>query len=107
MTFVYEADPVRGYTRYYPATINNPEHAQVALEAARNAGLQAQLAAAPAFTSEDFAFMLQERPGAYLWLGQRGIKNSAPLHHPSYDFNDDVLSAGVRWFVAVAQLALR
>ena len=95
------------YTRYYPATINSPAHAQLALEAARNAGLEVQVAAAPAFTSEDFAFMLQERPGAYLWLGQRGADHAAPLHHPSYDFNDGVLARGVRWFAAVAQMALR
>jgi hippurate hydrolase len=94
------------YTRYYPATTNSAAHAQLALEAARCAGLEAQTAAAPAFTSEDFAFMLQERPGAYLWLGQRGAANPAPLHHPSYDFNDDALAFGVRWFVAVARLAL-
>jgi len=95
------------YTRYYPATINSPEHAQLALEAARSVGLQAQVAETPAFTSEDFAFMLQQRPGAYLWLGQRGADHAAPLHHPSYDFNDDVLACGVRWFTAVAQMALR
>jgi amidohydrolase len=95
------------YTRYYPATVNSPEHAQLALEAARSAGLEAQVAAAPAFTSEDFAFMLQQRPGAYLWLGQRGAHHAAPLHHPSYDFNDDVLARGVRWFAAIAQMALR
>jgi metal-dependent amidase/aminoacylase/carboxypeptidase family protein len=94
------------YTRYYPATVNSPEHAQLALDAARSAGLQAQVAAAPAFTSEDFAFMLQQRPGAYLWLGQRGASNAAPLHHPSYDFNDEVLASGVRWFAAVAHRAL-
>jgi amidohydrolase len=95
------------YTRYYPATVNSPEHAQIALEAARSAGLEVQVVAAPAFTSEDFAFMLQQRPGAYLWLGQRGASHAAPLHHPSYDFNDAVLASGVRWFMAVAQRALR
>jgi amidohydrolase len=94
------------YTRYYPATINHAEHAQLALEAARRAGLQAQVAESPAFTSEDFSFMLQQRPGAYLWLGQRGGAHDAALHHPSYDFNDDVLAHGVRWFVAMARLAL-
>jgi hippurate hydrolase len=95
------------YTRYYPATVNSAEHAQLALEAARSVGLEAQVAASPAFTSEDFAFMLQQRPGAYLWLGQRDADRAASLHHPSYDFNDDVLARGVRWFAAVAQMALR
>jgi hippurate hydrolase len=95
------------YTRYYPATVNHAEHAELALEAARSAGLEAIVAASPAFTSEDFAFMLQQRPGAYLWLGQQGEVHSAALHHPSYDFNDDVLAFGLRWFVAMARLALR
>jgi hippurate hydrolase len=95
------------YTRYYPATVNHPEHAQLALEAARAAGLHAQVAASPAFTSEDFAFMLRERPGAYLWLGQRGSAHAEALHHPSYDFNDDAIAFGVRWFVATARLALQ
>jgi hippurate hydrolase len=94
------------YVRYYPATVNSDAQAQLALEAARSAGLQATLAPAPAFTSEDFAFMLQERPGAYLWLGQGRGKDTVSLHHPAYDFNDDALAGGVRWFVRVAQLAL-
>ena len=81
--------------------------APLALRAARQAGLHAQEAPAAAFTSEDFAFMLQARPGAYLWLGQAPQRATAlPLHHPGYDFNDDALALGMRWFTAVAQLAL-
>ena len=72
--------------------------------AAELAGLKASVAPRPAFTSEDFAFMLRERPGAYLWLGQGGQER--PLHHPCYDFNDDALPHGVRWFCAVAVRAL-
>ena len=98
------------YVRYYPATLNTEPEAQLALEAARRAGLQAGTAPAPAFTSEDFAFMLQARPGAYLWLGQGARAGAAPapaLHHPSYDFNDDALPLGIAWFVAVATAALQ
>jgi hippurate hydrolase len=94
------------YLRYYPATVNSAREAELALAAARLAGLDAQIASAPAFTSEDFAFMLQQRPGAYLWLGQARTAGNVPLHHPSYDFNDDALAGGVRWLVAVARLAL-
>jgi hippurate hydrolase len=57
------------YDRYYPATINHPEAAAEALEAAACV-CNASVAPEPAFTSEDFAFMLQVRKGAYLWLGQ-------------------------------------
>jgi hippurate hydrolase len=85
--------------------VNTPAEADLALRAAEAAGLQASVAPAGAFTSEDFAFMLQTRPGAYLWLGQ-GQQASMSLHHPSYDFNDEALPLGVAWFVAVAQLAL-
>jgi hippurate hydrolase len=95
------------YERYYPATVNTAREAELALAAAAAVGLQASIAAQPAFTSEDFAFMLRARPGAYLWLGQgRGDSDDAPLHHPRYDFNDDALGHGVAWFVEVAQRAL-
>ncbi|MCX2861080.1 amidohydrolase [Paucibacter sp. PLA-PC-4] len=94
------------YTRYYPATINSAAEAELALAAAAEAGLQAGLAPRPAFTSEDFAFMLRARPGAYLWLGQGHAGDSRPLHHPGYDFNDAALPLGIRWFVAVVRKAL-
>lgn len=97
------------YVRYYPATINAGEQARIAVEAAARAGLEASFASSPAFTSEDFAFMLRERPGAYLWLGQgrnRAGGGSHALHHPSYDFNDDALPLGVAWLVSVALAAL-
>jgi len=98
------------YLRYYPATVNTPAEAALALEAARAIGLAADMAPRAAFTSEDFAFMLQQKPGAYLWLGQ-GLAEPGPdgeraLHHPCYDFNDDALPLGVRWFCEVAARAL-
>ncbi|WP_077034628.1 amidohydrolase [Pelomonas sp. KK5] len=100
------------YTRYYPSTVNDAAAVELALEAARAAGLQAALAPRPAFTSEDFAFMLRARPGAYLWLGQgpaqaqAGEPVSHPLHHPCYDFNDAAMAGGIRWFASVAERAL-
>ena len=99
------------YTRYYPATINSAAEAETAVAAAAACGLQASVAPRPAFTSEDFAFMLQARPGAYLWLGQgRAVGSdepaSLPLHHPCYDFNDAALPLGIRWFTAVVERAL-
>ena len=98
------------YRRYYPATVNSPAEAALALDAAHAIGLQAQMAPHAAFTSEDFAFMLQKKPGAYLWLGQGradvGPDGEYPLHHPCYDFNDAALPLGVRWFCEVARRAL-
>jgi hippurate hydrolase len=99
------------YLRYYPATHNTAAEAGCALAAARAVGLDARPAPRPAFTSEDFSFMLQKRPGAYLWLGQgRGDPHAvgeAPLHHPCYEFNDAALPLGIRWFCEVAERALR
>jgi len=98
------------YLRYYPATLNTPAEAALALEAASAIGLKAGVAPRAAFTSEDFAFMLQRRPGAYLWLGQGraypGPDGERALHHPCYDFNDEALPLGVRWFCEVAARAL-
>ncbi|WP_049622997.1 M20 aminoacylase family protein [Frateuria defendens] len=98
------------YLRYYPATLNSADEARLALAAAADAGLHAAEAPHPAFTSEDFAFMLQAKPGAYLWLGQGradpGPDGERALHHPSYDFNDNALPLGIRWFAAVAARAL-
>ena len=90
------------YQRYYPATINDAEAAQEALDAAATVG-NALIAPDPAFTSEDFAFMLQACKGAYIWLGQAKGDGGAPLHNPNYDFNDDVLALGIKLHVALAE----
>lgn len=90
------------YDRYYPATINDPAAAADALEVAGTVAM-AKLAPEPAPTSEDFSFMLQQRPGAYIWLGQATGDHAAPLHNPHYDFNDSVIATGVRLHVALAK----
>lgn len=94
------------YDRYYPATINDPAAAEDALAVAGTVGT-ALRAPEPAATSEDFSFMLQQRPGAYIWLGQGKGEGSAPLHNPRYDFNDEVLETGVRLHIALARNWLR
>jgi hippurate hydrolase len=90
------------YDRYYPATINDPAAAADALAVAATVA-HAELAAEPAPTSEDFSFMLQQRPGAYIWLGQGVGERPAPLHNPHYDFNDAVLETGIRLHCALAR----
>jgi len=92
------------YNRYYPATINDPSAASEALEVAATVA-RAELSPEPAFTSEDFAFMLQACKGAYLWLGQGG-KQRVPLHNPKYDFNDDVLGIGIGLHAALVERML-
>ena len=90
------------YERYYPAAINDAEAAAEALAAAATVAC-AESALEPAFTAEDFAFMLQVCKGAYLWLGQGRSDADAPLHHPDYDFNDDILATGIRLHTALVE----
>ncbi|WP_413733594.1 M20 aminoacylase family protein [Sodalis sp. RH21] len=91
------------YLRYYPATVNSEAEAHFALNALKQAGFKAGIARQPALTSEDFAFMLQARAGAYLWLGSAPSK---PLHHCAYDFNDALIPHGVNAFAALVRQAL-
>jgi hippurate hydrolase len=95
------------YIRYYPATINDAECARHALEAGRELLGESLLLEAPAFTSEDFAFMLQAVRGAYVWLGQGSSSHSAALHTPAYDFNDEVLPIGAGLLATLAERRLQ
>ncbi len=89
------------YRYGYPATINALAEADVALEAARATvgGANVRSDCAPSMASEDFAFMAQEKPGAYVWMGVDGATPGAPLHNPHYDFNDDALAIGASYWV--------
>lgn len=98
----FEVTATVDYRRYYPATINDAQAAEDALEVAATVGI-AERAPEPASTSEDFSFMLQQRPGAYIWLGQASGPHSPPLHNPHYDFNDSVLETGIRLHIALAR----
>ncbi|WP_427969346.1 M20 aminoacylase family protein [Altererythrobacter sp.] len=98
----FEVECELDYDRYYPATINDPSAAADALAVAGEVAT-AELAPEPAATSEDFSYMLQARPGGYIWLGQGKDDGSPPLHNPHYDFNDDVLETGIRLHVALAR----
>ncbi|SMB83291.1 M20 aminoacylase family protein [Deinococcus hopiensis] len=93
------------YTRSYPATVNDPREAAfvrgVLQGAFGEAGVRADLP--PLMAAEDFAFLLRERPGAYVWIGNG---NSAPLHSPRYDFNDGVLPRAATFWVHLARAAL-
>ena len=55
--------------------------------------------------SEDFGFMLQERPGCYVWIGN-GDGESQRLHNACYDFNDDIIETGARYWERLAERCL-
>jgi amidohydrolase len=92
------------YTYGYPPTINDPDHTAFCVDVARSvAGTDAVEAdAAAEMGSEDFSYMLEERPGAYIYLG---IGEAAGLHNAAYDFNDDASVFGASYFVRLVEHA--
>ncbi|MGB3251733.1 M20 aminoacylase family protein [Buttiauxella gaviniae] len=95
----------------YPVLINDDEQTAFARELAveffgKDAVLDKVL---PSTGSEDFAFMLQERPGSYFLLGngEKGDKGGCMVHNPGYDFNDDIISTGASFFSRLVQTYCR
>ncbi|HEX7912792.1 MAG TPA: M20 aminoacylase family protein [Paraburkholderia sp.] len=102
----YAAQVEVTFFQYYPATINTPAETALCEAVIRETFGDERLDrdVRPNMTSEDFGFMLEERPGAYVLIGNAPMGMAAPgLHHPEYDFNDDIIPAGVRYWVALAQ----
>jgi len=93
-----------GYKRSYPATVNDPDRAEFA------AGVAAEIVGAAnvdangprEMGAEDFSYMLAERPGAYLFLGQGA---GAGLHHPEYEFNDEAAPIGASFLARLVERA--
>ena len=84
----------------YPATINSPDETLYAIEAARAVSADVSDEAEPLMPCEDFSYMLQERPGAYMFIGNG---NSSGLHTPEYDFNDELIPIGGSWFAELVE----
>ena len=92
----------------YPVTFNTEAETAIALKAASTvvgAGCVDQQPI-PSMGSEDFAFMLQEKPGCYIWIGNGSSENSCLLHNPHYDFNDEILSVGAAYWVKLVEMKL-
>jgi hippurate hydrolase len=97
------------YRRNFVPTVNTPAEAEIAAAVARDVvGANNVVGdSRPVMTSEDFGYMLQARPGAYLLLGngEEGV-GGCSLHNPNYDFNDDILSIGADFWVALVESQL-
>jgi hippurate hydrolase len=93
------------YARGYPVTVNEPGRtafaAEVAAEVAGPDRVDADVP--PSMGGEDFSFMLEERPGAYIFLGNG---DSSELHTDTYDFNDAVIPVGATYWVRLAEKAM-
>jgi len=103
---LYGATASLAYTSGYPVVVNHERQTEFAADIAREiAGAErVNTALPPVMGAEDFAFMLNERPGAFIFVGNG---DSAGLHHPAYDFNDEVIPAGTSYWVRLAETALK
>ena len=91
------------YELGYPPTVNDPESVEKAAAVAREISGADRVAANEGreMGAEDFAYMLEERPGAYLFLGQG--EDGAGVHHPAYDFNDEAAPYGASFFARLVE----
>ncbi|EAQ01056.1 amidohydrolase family protein [Pseudooceanicola batsensis HTCC2597] len=92
------------YDRGYPVTMNAPGQTDFAADVAEAVAGKVIRDAPPVLAAEDFAYMLERRPGAYIMLGNG--TDSAMVHHPAYDFNDEAIPAGCSWFAELVERRL-
>ena len=101
----FEVDAKFNYEKGYPPTINHEEKTNFAIEVAKEVcGSDKVLTSVgKEMGAEDFSYMLQKRPGAYLFMG---IGEGAGLHNPNYDFNDAAAPVGASFFARLIEKAL-
>ncbi|MBD3765640.1 MAG: amidohydrolase [Rhodobacterales bacterium] len=88
------------YQRGYPVTVNAPEQTGFAVEVARAVSGRVDADTPPLMGAEDFSFMLNERPGAYIFLGNG---DTAMVHHPAYNFDDNAIPFGASWYAGMVE----
>ncbi|MEM7321278.1 MAG: M20/M25/M40 family metallo-hydrolase, partial [Pseudomonadota bacterium] len=87
------------YIRGYPVMVNSDEQTAFAAKVARD--VSGDCDEAPlVMGGEDFAYMLEERPGAYILVGNG---DTAMVHHPKYNFNDEAIPAGCSWWAEIVE----
>ena len=93
------------YQANYPVTVNDAEQAVFAgdMAAAVAGEPNVHRTMPPVMGGEDFSYMLEARPGAFIFIGNGA---TAALHHPAYDFNDEIIPHGVSYWIRLAETAL-
>jgi len=96
------------YQPGYPATVNAAREAEFAAKVGEQIFGRDNVVrdADPTMGGEDFSYMLQQRPGAYVWLGQGGGQTGCFLHNPGYDFNDEIIPLGAGYLAALVEESL-
>jgi hippurate hydrolase len=103
---LYGAKAKLVYKRDYPVTRNHERQTKFAAAVASSVvgGDRVDEAVAPVMGAEDFSFMLEARPGAFIFVGNG---DSAGLHHPAYNFNDELIPVGTSYWVKLVETAMR
>jgi hippurate hydrolase len=96
----YGAEARVNYERGYPVMVNSQEQTAFAAEAAKKVSGAPPAEAPPIMGGEDFAFMLEARPGAYILVGNG---DTPMVHHPQYDFNDSTIPAGCSFWAEIVE----
>ena len=96
------------YERRYPPTVNSPAETEIAAAAAATVVGESKVDRdlQPTMGSEDFAAMLQAKPGAYVFVGNGTGEKAAGLHNSRYDFNDEILTIGASYWVRLVERVL-
>ena len=88
------------YQRGYPVTVNAEENTRFAADVAEAVSGKVDRETPPLMGAEDFSFMLLERPGAYIFVGNG---DTAMVHHPAYNFDDEVIPFGSSWYAGMVE----
>ncbi len=93
----------------YPPTVNSQAETELCYQtaAAVLGATRVRQNELPSMGAEDFSYMLQEKPGCYVWLGNGPGTGGCSLHNPHYDFNDDILPLGISYWIRLAENVLR
>ena len=91
------------YERGYPVTVNSKKNTDYAADAALSVSGSIDTNTPPIMAAEDFSYMLEERPGAYIMVGNG---DGVTVHHPEYNFNDDAIPAGCSWYAEIVELRM-
>jgi amidohydrolase len=101
----FDAKVILGFERGYPVTVNHEAETAIAADVAESVSVQGGVDRnlAPLLGAEDFSYMLNERPGAFIFVGNG---DTAMVHHPEYDFNDEAIPFGVSYWAKLAETTM-
>jgi hippurate hydrolase len=105
MALAHDAEIVIDYDRNYPVTRNHPRETEFAASVAADVAGASKVDTdtPPVMGGEDFSYMLEARPGAFIFIGNG---DSAGLHNPAYDFNDEIIPAGSSYWARLVETAM-